>query len=121
MLKILVTSIGSFSAESVINSLKKNNTYVVGCDLNPAAWLPVSYMFDAFYQVPHSNNSDLYIETLLEICNANNINHIIPLTDYEIDLLSLHKDYFEKKKIKICISGEPETINLCRDKYLVHE
>jgi carbamoyl-phosphate synthase large subunit len=41
-LKILVTAIGSFSADCVISSLKCNGHYVVGCDIYNGMWHAVT-------------------------------------------------------------------------------
>lgn len=113
---ILVTAIGSFSADVVIKSLKSHGHYVVGCDIYPKEWIVDSYNVNQFYQAPYVDNKEEYITFIEEICSKNKIEYIFPLTDPEVDLLSGEKERLLKKNIHVCISNE-RTIKLCRDKY----
>lgn len=120
-MNILVTAVGSFSAEAVIKSLKKDSMCkVIGTDINPAGWLANSKLVDKMYQSPLAAAGDLYIQKILEICQKESIEFIIPLTDPEVDILSENYSLFKKNNIVICIS-EPGVIQKCRDKYLIYE
>lgn len=112
----LITSIGSYSGEAVISSLKKNrNNTVVGCDLNPSSWISTSKLVDTFYQVPISYQHDQYIKRIKEIISKENIDYIIPLTDPEVDLLSEKSYEIENEKVTICIPSL-KAVELCRNK-----
>ena len=51
-MNLLVTAIGSFSADCVINSLRKVGHTVVGCDIYPPEWHAVSKDCNWVYQAP---------------------------------------------------------------------
>lgn len=57
----LVTAIGSFSAEIVIQSLKQHGITVVGCDMFPKELIVNAYSVDVFYQVSRGTDRDCYI------------------------------------------------------------
>ena len=79
--RILITAIGSFSADCVIRVLKQNGFYVVGTDIYPAEWLFESILCDKVYQAPFATDSKAYISFLSKVVVDENIKGIIPLTD----------------------------------------
>lgn len=113
---ILVTAIGSMSAEAVISSLKACSFVekVVGSDIYPKSWLPTSRLVDKFYQVPNYSE-DNYINQIKDLCIKENVNAIIPLTDPEVDKLSANRNFFVDCGTRLFISN-PDTIKSCRDK-----
>lgn len=115
MRNVLVTAIGSFSADIVIKNLKKLGFNVVGCDIYPKEWIVDSYNVSSFYRAPYATNESEYIKFIYDICKKENINFIFPLTDIEVDIFNKNRNLFEAEKIKVCISSE-DTIELCRDK-----
>lgn len=56
-----------------------------------------------------------YIQNLLEICENDHINLIIPTIDTDLLVLSENKERFEQVGTKVMISA-PEKIRICRDK-----
>lgn len=56
-----------------------------------------------------------YIQNLLDICKADNIDLIIPTIDTDLLVLSENKKKFEEIGTKVMISA-PEMIQICRDK-----
>lgn len=120
MKRILVTAIGSFSADAVINNLKKAECYVVGCDIYSQELIANVLDVDFFYQAPLATNEEGYLEFIYEICEREKIDYIIPLTDVEVDILNANRDFFMDKKIVICISDEA-TVKVCRNKYLLYQ
>lgn len=115
-MRFIVTAIGSFSADCVINTLKSSNHYVVGCDIYDGHWHPVSKDCDVFYQVPYAIDENAYINSLLDISGKEYITHIIPLTDLEIDILNKYRGKFENKGIMLCMQST-ECLSIARDKY----
>lgn len=113
---ILVTAIGSFSADCVINELKRNNCRVIGCDIYPSEWHAVSKDCDKVYRAPFAKEEDKYISFLLDISTENQVNFIFPLTDLEIDVLDKHRNVFTNKGIIICMPSSL-TLSIARDKY----
>lgn len=118
--RILVTAIGSFSADCVINELKKAGNYVVGCDIYPSEWHAISKDCDKVYQAPLAVNEEQYIDFILRISIENGIKYIIPLTDVEIDVFNKSRDVFEVKGIILCIPSS-YTLSIARDKYKLYQ
>lgn len=120
MSNVLVTAIGSFSADIVIKNLKRVGYYVVGTDIYQKEWIADAYNVDAFYQVPKTINENEYLKCIERICREQDISYLVPLTDVEVDFYNKHRQYFETLGICICISGD-ETIRVCRNKKLLEE
>ena len=114
-MNILVTAIGSFSADIVIKKLKKNGNKVFGCDIYPKEWIVDSHNVDAFFQSPYASNEECYLKFIQDITKKNNITYILPSTDIEVDVLNKYRNILEKDNLKLCIS-ESKTIQICRDK-----
>ena len=117
---ILVTSIGSLSADIVIKSLKLNGNRIIGTDINEKRLIPCSIQVDVFYQVPIAYDENNFLKTIIDICKKENIQFLIPLTDAEIDVFNNHRDYFDMISVKLCISNY-NSIEICRDKYKTFE
>lgn len=115
-MNILVTAIGSFSADCVIASLKKSGHRVIGCDIYPSEWHPVSKDCYKVYQVPYATDKDRYIKALLQICQTERIDMLFPLTDLEIDVLNRHRESFAMDNVLLCIQSA-ECLSIARNKY----
>lgn len=111
----LVTAIGSFAADIVIKSLQKQNLRVVGTDIYQKEWIVDAYHVDSFYQVPLASEKEAYLDALHAICEKEQVNYILPLTDVEIDVLNANRKWFVNRGILLCISPE-KVISVCRDK-----
>lgn len=87
---------------------------VVAVDISDTA--PALYHADCFYLVPRVSD-DLYIHSIIEVCQKENIDLIIPTIDTELKKLSENKDLIERQtNAKVHVSSE-RVINICRDKY----
>jgi len=115
MKHVLVTAIGSFSADIVIKKLRSNNFYIVGCDIYNKEWIVDAYNVDAFYRAPYAVDTIKYLAFIKEICIQEKIDYIIPLTDIEVDIFNSNRAYFKDCNITICISSK-SAIDLCRNK-----
>lgn len=112
---ILVTAIGSFSADVVISILREHNYKVIGTNIYPMPWIANAMMVDNFYQVPLASEEKEYVRVILDICQKENIGYIFPLTDVEIDVFNRCREVFVNNGIVLCLSPY-ETILTCRDK-----
>ena len=65
---VIVTAIGSFSAQNVISACHKAGMRVVGCDIYPAEWLVNSRDVDVFYRAPYATGREQYRNFLKELC-----------------------------------------------------
>lgn len=116
----MVTSIGSFSADCVINELVKSSCHTIGCDIYPSEWHAVSKECNKVYRAPLARDKDEYIRFLLEVCQNEDIQYVIPLTDIEIDVLNEHRHAFGEKGVVICMPSA-DTLSIARDKYALHK
>ncbi len=111
----LVTAIGSFSADIVIKNLKKNGIRVVGCDIYPSEWIADASSVDSFYQVPYATDENRYVKQMLSICTEEQADHLLVLTDAEVDVWNRHRKELQECDVTLCLSSE-ETLRRCRDK-----
>lgn len=114
-MKILITSIGSAAAQFAISSYKKLGYKVIGTDIYDCSLLHNASLTDEFYKVSISAHTEKYLRELLDICKLELIDYIIPLTDPEVDILSLNKHLFIEQGTIICIDDE-QKIRLLRNK-----
>lgn len=112
---ILVTAIGSFSAVTVIESLKKDGYRVVGCDIYPAEWVANSTIADVFYRAPYATDRPAYEEFVKMVCKEEEVAFIMPLTDVEIDLFRGWTTAAEETGAVVCMS-ERKMLDIIRDK-----
>ncbi len=117
---ILVTAIGSFSAVTVIASLKKDGHRVVGCDIYPAEWVANSGIADVFYRAPYATDRPSYEEFVKMICREEEVDFIMPLTDVEIDLFRGWTTAAEDTGAVICMSDR-KMLDVIRDKKVLEE
>lgn len=117
-MNILVTAIGSMSADAVITQLSYLGHVVFGCDIYPSEWHAVTKKCKEVFLAPYPSDTERYLHFLVDISISNAISHIIPLTDPEIDVLNENRDDFEGRSIKLCIPHR-ETILIARDKYRI--
>lgn len=118
-MNILITAIGSFSADCVINTLRKSGHFVVGCDIYPSEWHAVSRDCNVVFQVPFATKEKEYIDSLLNICRKHGIHYIFPLTDLEIDVLNKNREVFEQMNAILCIQSS-ECLAIARNKYKIY-
>ena len=89
---------------------------VIGNDCS--VYAPALYETDRHYIVPEMTSSD-YLDTILQICEKEKIDAVLPLQEDELYLIASHKEIFTAKGICPIVSS-PETVELCRDKYAFH-
>lgn len=120
MKRILITAIGSMSTECVIRQLRKQDVFIVGCDIYPAEWHYESMLCDVVYKAPLAKNEDEYVSFLLEICKKHSISFIFPSTDVEIDVLRKYRDKFEDLNVILCMQNE-SMLNISRNKFNLYK
>lgn len=87
---------------------------IVAADASDTA--PACFFADKKYKVCRIDDEQ-YVPQLIEICNKENIELIVPTIDTELIKLASNKDQIEKEsKAKVLISDQG-VINICRDKY----
>lgn len=121
MKNILVTAIGSFSASSAINTLRRVvDTKIYGCDIYPAEWHHISKSFDKVLRAPLVSNEEEYKLFIDNLCLENNVDFIIPLIDIEVDFFNKYREYYEQKEIVVTIANR-NFLSIARDKYALSQ
>ncbi|AGI22120.1 hypothetical protein H681_01190 [Pseudomonas sp. ATCC 13867] len=116
-----MTAIGSFSAEAVITSLRRDpQARVVGVSSLPREWNASSPLLDAFHRVPAARDVLSYVGRVLDICETERVTHVLPLIDPEVDAFTRHQEAFSSRGITLCMAPA-ETVYISRDKWLVFE
>lgn len=115
-LNTLVTAIGSLSAHAVVTAVQRLGWTVIGCDIYPREWLAGGEDVRSFYRAPRGN-SNAYIEFILDVVQKEKINYLIPLTDVEVDVLSMHRNDLEKAGAVLCLSSA-WSVATCRNKFV---
>lgn len=90
---------------------------VIGTDCS--AYAPALYETDKYYLVPRMTSPD-YLDTILRICEAEEVEAVLPLQEDELFLIASNKKTFTARGICPIVSS-PETVELCRDKYAFYE
>lgn len=118
-MNILVTSIGSFSADCVIKTLRAHGHSVIGCDIYPSNWHATSKDCNNVYLAPLAINENEYVSFLLDISMKEDIDCILPLTDVEIDVLNRNRNAFADSDTSLFIQS-PKCLDVARNKYTMY-
>ena len=116
----LVTAIGSFSAEAVVQGLHDQGVRVVGVDVYPREWVAQSLFVDSFRQAPFASSEAEYSAFVREVCTSEGVGLLLPLTDVEVDFFNAHRDLLADLGTKVLISPA-SALALCRDKRAMAE
>jgi len=113
MKTVLVTAIGSFSADAVIKGCREYGLRVIGTDIYPKEWLSEGNEVEGFYQIPRADAGTSYMDALRKIIRDEEVSFVIPLTDAEIDVLNGNRELI--LPAKLLLSSE-KSVFLFRDK-----
>ena len=115
-MRFLITAIGSMSAKCAISRLKDSGYFVAGCDIYPGEWHYETKLCDVFVQAPLATKQDEYVQFLIDTCHQFELDHIIPLTDLEIDVINRQRSKIENLGIVLCMQSA-EVLDVARDKF----
>ena len=111
-LTIMRTATGSAPSVSQIRAFQERGLRVVAVDCDPLA---VGFVFaDAAYQVPVVSAPD-YLESLLEICDTEQVDWLVPNLDEELVLLAQNRSKFEALGTRLLLSST-DVVATCTDK-----
>lgn len=123
-MNILITAIGSLSAQCVVDSLKAVSTInkIIGCDIYPKELHNITKYLDDVLRAPLVSDQEgsNYKQFIINTCKIYNVNLIIPLTDIEVDFFNLNRDFFLENNIQVAI-GSFEFLSIARDKIKLSE
>ncbi|PSG86536.1 ATP-grasp domain-containing protein [Aurantibacter aestuarii] len=110
--RVLVTGIGGNVGQGIIRNIKATSYNIKVIGTNIEDFSAGNHLCDVFYKVPYAYESD-YVSFINCIVNQENIDLIIPSTDYEVYYLSLNKS---KISCNVVVSSVETTSNYL-DKY----
>lgn len=115
-MNILILSCGT--RNKLVSFFKECSEYdkVVVTDCSELA--PALYEADRYYIVPRMNQEG-YFETLLEICDKEEIGVMLPLQEEELLLIAKNRDRFRDVGV-LPIVSEYEKVLMCKDKYALN-
>lgn len=90
---------------------------IIGTDCSTYA--PALYETDNHYIVPRMTSPD-YLDIILDICQKERIDAVLPLQEDELFLIASHRERFTDAGI-LPIVSEKDTVELCRDKYAFYQ
>ena len=116
---VIVTAIGSFSAQNVISACHAAGMRVVGCDIYPAEWVVNSQDVEVFYKAPYATDREQYRNFIKELCRKEQASVLMPLTDVEIDVIQQWRTELAEDFIALGAEvwiSDVSAISLCRNK-----
>lgn len=101
---LLILSSGSRVklVEYFIKSFHKNDFKVYTADCSELA--PTLYISDGYFKVPRIDSPN-YIDTIIDICNKNNISAVMSLIDPELSLLAKNEELLKENNITPIVSS----------------
>lgn len=110
---VLMTGAGAPGAPGILKCLRQEKDWTITL-ADADAEAKGKFLHDRFFQIPPAN-APLFIQSLLELCEKNKINVILPLVTKELIPLALHKEDFEKKGIHVLVSAA-SSLEIANDK-----
>jgi carbamoyl-phosphate synthase large subunit len=116
---ILISTIGRRGTLTKIFKQELNaiDNKVVVTDNSPLA--PALYKGDNYYLTPRVEAKN-YIDTILEICETENIEVVIPLLEQAFSILDKARTKFKESGIKLLLSSR-DVFSCCKDKHLLYQ
>ncbi|MGG7036239.1 MAG: ATP-grasp domain-containing protein [Flavobacterium sp.] len=113
---VLVTGIGGNVGQGILRNIISLNLPIrlIGTDI--AGFTPGNHLCDVSYKVPYSFDES-YIPTLQNIIEKENVDLVIPSTDYEVYYLAANKEKFSA----MILASEAKTAKTYLDKYETYQ
>lgn len=117
-MNVIILSAGT-RCQLVTYFMNRENGFDKVVTTDCSEYSPAIYKSDKHYIVPRMSDP-AYLDTILKICDDEDINLMLPLQEDELVLIAAHKEVFEQKNILVSISSY-DNIILCRDKYMLYK
>lgn len=105
-INVIVTGAGAPGIVGTIYSLRNNydnrKVKLVGTDIRDG--VIGKYLMDSFHVVPKPSEDEEFIEQILEVCETENIDVILPQVTNELEVFSKNKSKFEKNGVKVGVT-----------------
>lgn len=119
---VLVSSVGSTAAISVIKGLRKQeefDVFIVGTDTNEEHDIAGSKFCDKFYKVPPAAEEENYMDLLVNIIKTESIDLLIPISDIELEVIARNRNSVEK--LTYLLLSSYDSVMKCNDKLKTYE
>jgi len=109
---VLVTGIGGNVGQGILRNIISLNLHIKLVGIDIASFTPGNHLCDVTYKVPYSYEES-YIPTIQKIIEAEQVDLILPSTDYEIYYLSINASQLNAT----IVASEAKTAKAYLDKY----
>lgn len=117
-LRVLMTGAGAPGAAGILHCLAQEKSWtVLAADANPHS--VGRYLAGTFYQLPQATDP-AFTDRLLEICNAEKINVLLPLVTRELGFLAAARDAFAAIGTLIPVSS-PQSLEIANNKSSLYQ
>ncbi len=119
-INVLLTAAGCPGASTCIRYLKsiaERQVRVIGVDAEKESI--GQFLADGFYQIP-SAEDNAYIDSLLTVCDQENIDCLVVSSSFEIEVIAKAKTLFEEQGIKV-LASEPAALAIANNKQAIYE
>lgn len=102
---VLITACGNVYMPGTCKAIKENGERpirLIGADMNRDD--TILQMCDAYYQVPRGNDPK-YVEVLLEICQKEQVDVVIPIMSVELEVLAANQARFREIGTTVSVSS----------------
>lgn len=117
-IRIVVTGAGAPGIAGTIHSLRENpdgqKFYIIGTDVKSE--VVGKYLCDDFQQIPGASNSELYLDSMIELVKEHQVDVILPQNTAELSLLSRNRGLFSNLGTKLIVSDET-SIEIANSKF----
>jgi carbamoyl-phosphate synthase large subunit len=112
---VLVTGIGGNVGQGILRNIRNINSDITIIGTNVTDFSPGNHLCNRTYKIPYAYDQG-FIESIKSICKENEVNLIIPSTDYEALYLSEKKAELPK-----IATSDFETNRIFTDKFITFE
>ncbi len=120
-INVLSSACGAFFMPGFFKCLKANgerDIRIVGIDMSDDK-TAMELLVDKYYQVPAYTSPD-YVDTVIDICQRENIDIFFPHISMELPYIAAHIEEFNKNGVKVAMS-DLETLNIANSKFKLYE
>ena len=117
-LTVLITAAGNVFMPGTTACIRNNgerNIRLIGADMNDDKTM--LEMVDAYYPVPRGDDPR-YVEVLLEICEKEHVDVVLPIMSVELNALAKNRARFERIGTRVSVS-EREALRIANNKLLL--
>jgi len=115
---VLITGAGAPGIRGTLYSLNTNlderEIRTIGTDIRGS--VVGKYLCDGFHQVPKPSDEESFVSTLMEICEREDVDVILPQVTAELEVLAFYAPNFNEKGTTVAIS-RTDSIRSSNNKY----